>query len=426
MKIIFLPFLIVYFAFFQHPSLSKTFIDVPMGGNTFKTNSTNNDQLDKNGIQSWNDAESVWSTYIYSETARKVSVSIEYSSVLTKNVLDISLNEGKFKSIVLKKSSNQISGAGTFYLKKGYNIIHIKANEKGSAPFPKIKNLKIYFQGKDDFKFVRDNIDQRFYWGRRGPSVHISYEMPENVKVKWFYNEMTIPKDKDPIGSYFMSNGFKEGYFGIQVNSLKERRILFSVWSPFPTDNPKEIPENQKIKLLKKGGNVYTGEFGNEGSGGQSYLVYLWKSGVTYQFLTSVEPDNQGNTTYTAYFKDPENEKWILIASFLRPQTSTWYTRAHSFLENFNDELGYLNREVQYQNQWVVDDNGKWYSLHKAKFTGDDIARRQYRLDADGGVKGASFFLRNGGFFNSTTPLNSNFSLPPSTQKPDINFNILP
>ena len=426
MKIIFLPFLIVYFAFFQHPSLSKTFIDVPMGGNTFKTNSTNNDQLDKNGIQSWNDAESVWSTYIYSETARKVSVSIEYSSVLTKNVLDISLNEGKFKSIVQKKSSNQISGAGTFYLKKGYNIIHIKANEKGSAPFPKIKNLKIYFQGKDDFKFVRDNIDQRFYWGRRGPSVHLSYEMPENVKVKWFYNEMTIPKDKDPIGSYFMSNGFKEGYFGIQVNSLKERRILFSVWSPFPTDNPKEIPENQKIKLLKKGGNVYTGEFGNEGSGGQSYLVYLWKSGVTYQFLTSVEPDNQGNTTYTAYFKDPENEKWILIASFLRPQTSTWYTRAHSFLENFNDELGYLNREVQYQNQWVVDDNGKWYSLHKAKFTGDDIARRQYRLDADGGVKGASFFLRNGGFFNSTTPLNSNFSLPPSTQKPDINFNILP
>ena len=145
-----------------------------------------------------------------------------------------------------------------------------------------------------------------------------------------------------------------------------------------------------------------------------------------YQFLTSVEPDNQGNTTYTAYFKDPENAKWILIASFLRPQTSTWYTRAHSFLENFNDDLGYLNREVQYQNQWVVDDNGKWYSLHKAKFTGDDIARRQYRLDADGGIKGASFFLRNGGFFNSTTPLNSNFSLPPSNQKPDIDFTSLP
>ncbi|MFN5790496.1 MAG: DUF5077 domain-containing protein, partial [Bacteroidota bacterium] len=176
MKIIFLPFLIVYFAFFQPPSLSKTFIEVPLGGNTFLTNGANTDQLDKNGIQSWNDDASVWSTYIYSETARKVSVSIEYSSVQTKNILDISLNEGKFKSIVLKKSSNQISGTGNFTLNKGYNIIHIKANKKGKAPFPKIKNLKIYFQGKDDFKFVRDNIDQRFYWGRRGPSVHLTYE----------------------------------------------------------------------------------------------------------------------------------------------------------------------------------------------------------------------------------------------------------
>ena len=86
MKIIFLPFLIVYFAFFQPPSLSKTFIEVPLGGNTFQTNGENNDQLDKNGIQSCNDDASVWSTYIYSETARKVSVSIEYSSVQTKNI----------------------------------------------------------------------------------------------------------------------------------------------------------------------------------------------------------------------------------------------------------------------------------------------------------------------------------------------------
>jgi hypothetical protein len=88
--------------------------------------------------------------------------------------------------------------------------------------------------------------------------------------------------------------------------------------------------------------------------------------------------------------------------------------------------LGYLNREVQYQNQWVADENGQWFSMNKAKFTGDDIARRQYRLDADGGVKGTSFFLRNGGFFNTTTPLNSSFSLPPSTHKPTIDFKSLP
>jgi len=39
--------------------------------------------------------------------------------------------------------------------------------------------------------------------------------------------------------------------FGFQVNGpMKEN--LFSVWSPFKTDNPKEIPEDFKIKLLRK------------------------------------------------------------------------------------------------------------------------------------------------------------------------------
>ena len=60
-----------------------------------------------------------------------------------------------------------------------------------------------------------------------------------------------------------MANGFGEGYYGIQVNSDTERRILFSIWSPFKTDDPNSIPDDQKIKLLKKGKGVTSGEFGN-------------------------------------------------------------------------------------------------------------------------------------------------------------------
>lgn len=109
------------------------------------------------------------------------------------------------------------------------------------------------------------------------------------------------------IGTYFMANGFAEGYFGIQVNSEKERRILFSVWSPFHTDDPKSIPDDQKILLLKKGEGVYTGEFGNEGSGGQSFLRYNWQAETTYKFLLKGEPDGKGNTVYSAWFFAPEN-----------------------------------------------------------------------------------------------------------------------
>jgi hypothetical protein len=80
--------------------------------------------------------------------------------------------------------------------------------------------------------------------------------------------------------------------------------VLFSVWSPYRTDNPRDIPEDQRIVPLGSGPGVRVGEFGNEGAGGQSYLVYPWKSGATYRFLTQVKPDGQGNTVYTAWFGD--------------------------------------------------------------------------------------------------------------------------
>ena len=75
-------------------------------------------------------------------------------------------------------------------------------------------------------------------------------------------------------------------------------------------------------------------EFGGEGSGGQSYLVYPWQAGVTlhtllflptptanfilsiYRFWLKVTPDGKGNTVYNCYFFDYKVRKWLLIASF--------------------------------------------------------------------------------------------------------------
>jgi len=249
-------------------------------------------------------------------------------------------------------------------------------------------------------------VKEDIYWGRRGPSVHLNYKIPEEADdVVWFYNEMTIEKGQDVIGSYFMANGFGEGYFGIQVNSDTLRTVLFSVWSPFKTDDPKSIPDDQKIILLKKGKNVLTAEFGNEGSGGQSRYLYNWKAGNTYKFLTKVSPSKNNSTDYTAYFYAPETGKWKLIASFRRPKTSTYYTRPHSFLENFIPETGDLSRKVMYGNQWVYDKKGKWHELTEAKFTADATARKDSRLDYTGGTSDDRFYLKNCGFFNERTEI---------------------
>jgi hypothetical protein len=314
---------------------------------------------------------------------------------------------------------------GTFEIKeKGYHFIEIQGIKKSGEYFPEIESIliggeaaggKVYF-AKDDF-----------YWGRRGPSVHLNFQVPENAgSIEYFYNEITVPENNDILGSYFMACGFAQGYFGIQVNSDTERRVLFSVWSPFNTDNPSEIPDDQKIKLLKKGADVYTGEFGNEGSGGQSYFKYLWKAGTTYKFLLKANPNRNGETDFTAWFFAPEVGRWKLIASFRRPKTNTFVTRPHSFLENFYTETGNVTRKGIYSNQWIYNSEKKWIEITKMKFTADATARKESRMDYSGGAENQSFFLQNCGFFSETTTIDSFFERKPTGTPPVINFEDLP
>lgn len=331
---------------------------------------------------------------------------------------DKDLKNAEFTDIPLGKVS---------VTKAGYLKVDVQGVSKTGDVFAEIESVKATPTGKDAasvvFNYVKDNKDNRYYWGRRGPSVHLGYQLPKEEPTEWFYNEVTVPEGQDPIGSYYMSNGFGEGYFGMQVNSPTERRILFSVWSPFTTDNPKEIPEDHKIKLLKKGEGVHGGEFGGEGSGGQSYWLYPWKAGSTYRFLNRVHPDGKGQTNYTAWFYVPEKKAWQLIASFKRPKTDKYLTGAHSFLENFADRQGYIGRRAFYGNQWACDTKGVWHEVTEARFTCDDIGNRKYRLDFAGGAEGKRFFMRNGGFFAENVPAGSRFTRESTAaQKPVIDF----
>jgi len=310
----------------------------------------------------------------------------------------------------------------------GYIKISIAAKEKTGEYFADIKAYEISGTAVNSkTAFVKNNEGNFFYWGRRGPSVHLNYPFADSIQAEWFYNEITVPKGNDVIGSYFMADGFGEGYFGIQVNSATERRVLFSVWSPFSTDDPKTIPDSLRITMLKKGETVHAGEFGNEGSGGQSYMRYNWKAGIVYKFLLRGQPDDKGNTTYTAWFFAPEKKEWMLLASFRRPKTNTYLKRFHSFLENFIPEQGNITRKVLFSNQWICDKRGKWIPLNSAVFTYDNTAAKGYRMDYAGGVSGNSFFLQNCGFFNNYVLYKTMFEKTAAQEAaPVIDFEKLP
>ncbi len=401
-------------------------IVVPLGGNAFASQSKNA-SITKNGIENWTDPETSFKIYVRFAKKGTLSITLNQLSQVNGNTeLSLSINNQVKK--VLLNQRDVSSPVGEWTIKDtGYVAIQLKGLKKSGTTFPVIGSLLLSGTAVDaKTAYVKDNEGNYFYWGRRGPSVHLTYQLPEKTDIEWFYNEVVVPKGEDIQGSYFMANGFAEGYFGMQVNSPTERRILFSVWSPFQTDNPKEIPESHKIKLLRKGKDVFTGEFGNEGSGGQSYLKYDWKAGQTYSFLTQVMPSGDNNTTYTSYFFAPEEGKWKLIASFKRPQTQTYLKRPHSFLENFLPEFGNQTRKVLFKNQWVCDSKGVWTELNQARFTTDNTGNKAYRMDYGGGLSGSSFYLRNCGFFDDFTMPKTTFKRKLIDTKPLINFNYLP
>lgn len=402
---------------------------LPLAGNAFSSfHIDGGETITNDGIENWTNPQEYFTVYFRVSKPGLVRISInEPIKIIGKSVLEFGINNVS-KRIEFNETKKHPILIGEWKIKDtGYVALKIKGISKTKNKFPTISKLTISgsaIQGKT--AFVLNNEGNFFHWGRRGPSVHLGYQLPEKANAEWYYDELTVPKGNDIVGSYYMAIGFGEGYFGIQVNSETERRVLFSVWSPFETDDPKSIPESHKIKMLKKGIDVKTGEFGNEGSGGQSYLKYNWKAGSTYKFLLHGIPQNNSSTTYTAYFFAPELDKWLLIASFNRPQTNTYLKRFHSFLENFIPEQGDKSRKVLFNNQWYCDDKGNWFEIDSARFTTDNTGSIGYRMDYSGGLDKDSFYLKNGGFFNNYTKAQTIFKKPLGNNKPNIDFNTLP
>lgn len=402
---------------------------MPVAGNSWVNtlSGKSTEKVTDKGWENWKDIDAVWNTYIKLATAGTFKIKV---------LLTVPDGESRLSfSIAKQVHAVTVSGKDTLYdlgvwniTQPGYIKIETRGLKKDGDVFADVKELQIEGTAVDSNTiFVKNNEGNFFYWGRRGPSVHINYNLPEaENNIEWFYNEITVPVGSDPIGSYFMADGFGEGYFGMQVNSPTERRVIFSVWSPFNTDNPKEIPADKRIVLIKAGKDVEAQEFGNEGSGGHSHLVYNWKAGQTYKFLLRGKPVENNHTNYTAWFYDNNEQKWLLIASFSRPATNTYLKRLHSFLENFEPEQGDITRKAFYHNQWIKPANGNWIALNKMQVTTDNTGRKKYRMDYGGGIENGSFYLKNGGFFNNPAELKKTFETKMPKAKPKINLEELP
>ena len=250
---------------------------------------------------------------------------------------------------------------------------------------------------------------------RNAASVHLVYPVPRETNVQAFYCEMTGVED--PLWTYYMACGWHRGYFGMQVNSPTERRIIFSVW-----DSGNEAMERNKVgaadrvTLVAKGEGVYSGDFGNEGTGGHSHLKFPWKTGEKQRFLVTAKPVDATHTIYAGYYFRPDKKEWLLISSWKAPKEGGYLRGLYSFSENFGGSNGHLVRKALYGNQWIQTDAGQWLELTTASFSHDPTGKAD-RLDRFMGVENGQFFLSHGGFVEGFTKYGEKF-LRPTTDLP--------
>lgn len=245
---------------------------------------------------------------------------------------------------------------------------------------------------------------------RNAASVHLSYSAPKDVNIAAFYCEVTAVEE--PVTTFYMACGWHRGYFGMQVNSPTERRIIFSVWdSGNEAVDRKKVADENRVKLLGKGDGVYTGDFGNEGTGGHSHLKYPWKTGEKQRFLVTAMPTNGTSTVFSGYYFHPDSRRWMLISSWQAPKEGGWLKRPHSFSENFWGSTGHLPRKALYGNQWIRTDKGDWMEITEAGFSHDPTGKAD-RLDRFMGVEKGQFFLSHGGFVEGFTPFGQKFQRP--------------
>jgi hypothetical protein len=258
---------------------------------------------------------------------------------------------------------------------------------------------------------------------RNAASVHLWYETPAEHRdtIEWFCCDLT-PKT-DPLWTYYMATGFSRGYFGMQVNSATERRVIFSVWDSGgePIDRDK-VAADDRVQLVQKGDGVVADRFGHEGTGGHSHLVHDWQLGDTLRFLVRAQPDGK-HTTYTGWFqhrrgKDAIVGDWRLVASFRAPKDGGFLRGLYSFSENFHGANGDVQRECLYGPVWVRAQGGEWQHVRAASFTFDGHGD-QHRTDRRGGVVDGHFVLRHGDFVTTGMRRGTRLELPDYAPTPN-------
>ena len=373
---------------------------------------------DKSGIVHWKDRQQTLHYFFYLRKPGKLQLQLLAKNAGTPELLQVTL-AGKLFNVALSKTLKFTQRKVGYLNIKDTGFYEIVLQPKKSKVILNVDIQAILLTGTAT-KQMQFNAKAR----RNAASVHLRYPLADSVKAISFYNEITIPPGADIVHSYYMACGFARGYFGIQVNSPTERRVIFSVWDAGKeAADRNKVADSNKVQLLAKGEGVFADGFGNEGTGGHSHWVYPWQTGTTYKMLVTALTDSVTESTiYSGYFFLPEMQRWKLIASFRAPKDGKPLRNLYSFNENFVGVNGQLLRKAYFGNQWIQKPNGQWQELTQSTFSYDATGKAGDRIDYGGGVNDGRFYLENGGFKAHTANYGNVFNRLPGNDRPAPDF----
>ncbi len=362
---------------------------------------------EEHGITHWNDPVQTINWYgrfkVAGEIQAKVLLRLEKG---IESKLQLTIGNTSRQAIIVGAGRDTAAEAdfGSFNISAaGHQKIELKSMNPNGQSAGDIETLVLDGPSTVGVHF---NMKER----RNAASVHLAYPVDRDLNVEAFYCEVTAIEE--PVATFYMACGWHRGYFGMQVNSPTERRIIFSVWDSGneAVDRKKVVDEN-RVRLMGKGEGVYSGDFGNEGTGGHSHLKSMWKTGEKQRFLVTAEPVEKTFTIFTGYWFHPEKNEWMLISSWKAPKEGGYLRGLHSFSENFGGQNGHLLRKALYGNQWIKTADQKWAEVKTATFSHDATGKSD-RFDRYMGVEEGQFFLSHGGFLDGYCDFGDKFERP--------------
>ncbi|WP_426997632.1 DUF3472 domain-containing protein [Pseudarthrobacter sp. N5] len=211
------------------------------------------------------------------------------------------------------------------------------------------------------------------------PSAHLRYTTQDGVlpaDANAFYNEIT-PLSSTPA-SYFMTNGFNGGYFGIQELEANSKIAIFSIFGPQKGQVPDDRLSSKVLYTIPGGNLVIHGEY----AGGPSIRIpFDWQLGKNYATMITAQTDTSDGHAkiVTAWINlNPTDQapQWtrLMTVRTERPATQTNLSGLYSFIEDFKrDNLFTAGRArtASYGNAFTFSAaKDAWIPLNKVSFTG--------------------------------------------------------